>query len=250
MAKSNNFIYYPIFSSFPEIKAFTSTKQTLNKGTVRFSNNPENCALLAQQLHLSPEQLIFPLQTHSIRVARIDSLSNRKLEATDALVSNISNLCLCIQTADCVPVLFYDPEKKVIAAAHAGWRGTVGRIVSKVITSMQQYYGSRPEHIRAAIGPSIGPSVYEVGEEVIEAVHQAIPNAANTLRYKNKSKAFFNLWEANKQLLLQSGLFETHIYIEAQCTFTHSDRYFSARREGIATGRLVSGIILKASESR
>ena len=97
-----------------------------------------------------------------------------------------------------------------------------------------------------AIGPSISPEVDEVGSEVVEAVKESIPNAAKTLIKNSLGKYYFDLWEANKQLLLAAGVSNENIEILGECSFTKNDKYFSARKEGIDTGRTVSGLMLKA----
>jgi len=109
---------------------------------------------------------------------------------------------------------------------------------------MNRLYGSLPQNLLAVIGPSIGPEVYEVGSEVVKKVRQNVPNPEKTL-HKNPTGTFhLNLWEANRQLLLASGLSNENIEISGECTFKENEKYYSARRDGIETGRIVSGIML------
>uniref|UniRef100_UPI003217182C peptidoglycan editing factor PgeF n=1 Tax=uncultured Draconibacterium sp. TaxID=1573823 RepID=UPI003217182C len=243
MDNNTHLIHYKVFEPFTTILAFTTTRLTLDIENVRFSNNSGNRAKLAKAINVDAEKLVFPKQTHTSCVAEIHSLNENTIDQTDALVSNKPGICLCIQTADCVPVLLFDPVKQIVAAIHAGWRGTVGKIVQNTVERMIQNYNSLPENILAAIGPSISPEIYEVGDEVVEAAKKTIPNAETALHKNHSGNYHFNLWEANRQLLLQKGIPEKNIEIKEECTFTEKTKYYSARRDGINTGRMVSGIM-------
>lgn len=246
----NELIQYDIFEPHKNVKAFSTTKETLEHQSPRFTGDSakiylENRKILAAILNIQPEQLIFPRQTHTNYVADLTQIPKKEIKETDALVTNQSEICLCVQTADCVPILLFDPTQNVISAIHAGWRGTVKKIAKIAIQKMISNYQSSPENVLALIGPSIGPQVYEVGNEVVEGVRKNIPNAEKTLHQNKKGKFHFNLWEANRQILLNSGLKNKNIEISSECSFTESEKYFSARREGIHTGRMVSGIMLQ-----
>ena len=244
MDRNRNLIRYDIFQPFTNIYAFTTTKSTLPVERVRYSNMSENKAKLAEVLALKTDQMVFPDQTHSSCVAAIQEVPDAVISETDALVTNESGLCLCVQTADCVPVLLFDPVAKVIAAIHAGWRGTVGGIVANAVDKMTTNYGTLPENIVAAIGPSISPEIYEVGDEVVAAARKSIPNVETTLHKNGKDNYHFNLWEANRQTLLKSGVVQQNIQILGACSFSEAEKYYSARREGADTGRMVSGIMI------
>ncbi|WP_167610722.1 peptidoglycan editing factor PgeF [Maribellus sediminis] len=246
---NNNFIRYRIFEAHPEIEAFTTSKQSLTSAKARFTGDEENGYQsnreeLSRHLGIETDKLVFPRQTHTSTVCCIDDIPETEISETDALVSDKKGLCLCVQTADCVPVLLFDPVKKVVAAVHAGWRGTVGKIVANAISKMTADYASNPADILAAIGPSIGPEVYEVGNEVVTAAQNAIPNAAQTLHLNSLGNYHFNLWEANRLILLECGLQNSNIEVLAECSFEYEQKYYSARRDGADTGRMVSGIML------
>jgi hypothetical protein len=251
MHKNQDIIYYKIFRGFENVVAFTSTKQTFETKNPRFTGDSpkifeQNRILLAEKLMLKPDQLVFPRQTHTNCVAEITDIPDTEIKETDALVTNKTGICLCVQTADCVPILLFDPVKNVIAAVHAGWRGTVKMIAEVAVQKMMQNYGATPEKIIAAIGPSISPDIYEVGDEVVEMVKKSIPNA-DIVFYKNSSgKYHLNLWEANKQVLIKTGIQPQNIEILGECSFTETGKYYSARKEGIETGRMVSGIMMFA----
>ncbi len=243
-------VLYPALKKFENVIAFTTTRQTFPENdTPRFTANPArkpdaNRKILADILGINPKQLVFPRQTHTSCVAEIYGFPEEELEETDALVTNQSGICLCVQTADCVPILLFDPKQKAVAAIHAGWRGTVKNIVGKAVQKMIDSFDSAAEDIHAVIGPSIGPDVYEVGDEVVEAVQKNIPKSEKTLHKNAFGNFHFNLWEANRQILLHCGLISKNIEIFGECTFNKKEKYFSARREGIETGRLVTGIML------
>jgi YfiH family protein len=249
MHKNHELIYYKVFSGFENVIAFTSTKQTFDKPNPRFTGDSKdifenNRILLAEILMIKPEQLVFPRQTHTKCVAESLDIPENEIKETDALVTNQTGICLCVQTADCVPILLFDPVNIVIAVVHAGWRGTVQKIVGIAVQKMILKYNSSPENIIAAIGPSISPDIYEVGNEVVEEVKKSIPNAGILLHKNGSGKFHVNLWEANRQILLENGLNKKNIEILGECSFTKSNKYFSARKEGIATGRMVSGIMI------
>jgi YfiH family protein len=244
MDKNQHLVHYKIFEPFKNLFAFTTTLKTLDINQVRFTDEPIHKKKLAEVLNLRYENLIFPKQTHSNCVVEIQDLSEIALEETDALVTNVQGLCICIQTADCVPILLFDPVEKAISAIHAGWRGTVGKIVEVAIRKMRLKYGTLPENVVAAIGPSIGPEIYEVGDEVVIVARKSIPNVELALHKNNAGKFHFNLWEANRQLLLSCGLKSTNIEILGECSFIEKEKFYSARRDGMETGRMVSGIML------
>jgi polyphenol oxidase len=244
-----NFIRYKVFDAYPELEAFTTTRKSFSGENVRFTGKEEsvysnNRKKLAQLLGIETGQLVFPRQTHTATVCCVDESPETEIQHTDALISDKKGLCLCVQTADCVPILLFDPVKKVVAAIHAGWRGTVSRIVANTIRKMKQNYGSCPEDIRAAIGPSISPSIYEVGDEVVAIARNSVPDVEKTLHKNSSGKYHFNLWEANRLILLKCGLQKKNIEILGECSFSEDQHYYSARRDGVDTGRMVSGIML------
>ena len=245
-------IFYDIFRSFNSVLAFTTRKSTLNHAAPRFTGDSvavfsDNRKQLARIAGIQDDQLVFPRQTHTGIVAEVSKIPSKELAETDALLTNVPGICLCVQTADCVPLLLFDPVAKAIGAVHAGWRGTVKQIALAAVTKMENNYGSLPQNILALIGPSISPAVYEVGEEVTEAVREKIPNPELSIKIKQKEKKHLDLWEANRQVLLESGLISKNIQVYGECSFQNERDFFSARRDGIATGRNVSGIMLHPS---
>lgn len=152
------------------------------------------------------------------------------------------DVCIGVSTADCIPILLYDPEHHAAAAVHAGWRGTVMRIAEKSIRQMTLDYGTRPELLEAVIGPGISQEAFEVGDEVYDAFREAGFPMSEIAR--KQEKWHIDLWAANYLQLENCGLRINHIQVSGICTYRHCEEYFSARRLGIASGRIFTGIIL------
>jgi len=163
----------------------------------------------------------------------------------DALITEIPGVVLTILTADCVPVLLFDPVRRAAGAVHAGWRGTAQSILPKTVRKMAETYGSRPENLIAAIGPAIGGCCYEVGTEVaeqFESFPEALESAGNgTYR--------LDLKEINRRQLLAAGMRPERIEISPVCTSCENDRFFSYRKEGGCSGRFMSCIMLTGKQT-
>ncbi|MEW9698085.1 peptidoglycan editing factor PgeF [Paenibacillus sp. SI8] len=218
-----------------------------------------NRQLLAEALGQPFESFTYAEQVHSNEVIAVSrqergmgrSTRNSAIQAKDAFMTNEPGIFLCAQFADCVPLFFYDPVRQVVALAHAGWKGTVLNISMATISAMTHTFGSQPEHIRAAIGPSIGACCYEVDETVAGRVREVIPNAEamsakrwNVLQEKGNGKFMLNLQELNRILMEQAGILSSHIEVTQLCTSCKSDVFFSHRKEGGMTGRMIAWIAL------
>lgn len=202
----------------------------------------ENRKMLCRLFPQPPKELIVPHQTHSTCVRVItSSFSSEELEGVDAVVTHLPQYALCVSTADCIPLLLYDAKQKIIAAVHAGWRGTVGRIVEKTLKTMAGQYGVQGEDIIACIGPGISLDAFEVGDEVYAAFEEA--GFAMERIARKEEKWHLDLWEANRLQLLAGGVPEDHIEVAGICTYHQCDDFFSARRLGIKSGRILSGIM-------
>ncbi len=187
-------------------------------------------------------------QTHSDHIKVIKALENRgwhsqsdAVEDCDALITDRKNLVVTVLTADCVPILLYDPKKRVIAAVHAGWKGTKARIVFKTVEKMHEEFGSDPGDILAGVAPSIGRCCYEVGEDV--AQHFSDRPEAYT---KVGEKYMLDLPYINKYQLLKTGLSEANIEMSGICTACETERFFSYRKEQGCSGRFMSMIGMTA----
>lgn len=207
-----------------------------------------NRQALCQELGITDDHLIMPHQVHLTNVLTVDeaflSLNpierQEALEGFDALMTNLRGVCIGVSTADCIPVLLYDSEHQAVCAIHAGWRGTVKRIVVQAIEGMKATYGTQPQQLMAQIGPGIHLHNFEVGDEVYEAFHQEGFHMEGIS--KKYEKWHIDLPECNRQQLLAAGLQPQSIHVSLVCTFQHSEDYFSARRLGINSGRIFTGI--------
>jgi len=206
---------------------------------------------LSKKLGVEPDRIIIPFQTHGTEIRKIDSSffqlsmleKSAYLNGVDALITSTPKICIGITTADCVPLLFYDTQKNVIAVAHAGWRGTCAQIAEKTVQSLVENYQSNPADIFVTIGPSISAEVYQVGKEVVECFENAGFDLSKIVQLKDEA-FFLDLWKANQLSLEKVGILSQHIETAGICTFTQHDKYFSARRLGIKSGRMLSGIML------
>ena len=209
-----------------------------------------NRQALCTMLGISDDHLIMPHQVHLTKVAKIDEAffsmppeeRQAALEGVDALMTNLKGVCIGVSTADCIPVLLYDQEKQVVCAIHAGWRGTVKRIVAKAVEAMTAAYGTQPQQLSAQIGPGIHLDSFEVGNEVYDTfVQEGFDMSAISVR---KEKWHIDLPMCNRQQLIVAGVQPQHIKMSPVCTFQQAADYFSARRLGINSGRIFSGILL------
>ena len=228
----------------------------------------KNRALLCQQLGISDDRLIMPHQVHLTQSVQIDeaffALSEEdrqtRLEGIDAVMTNLTDVCIGVSTADCIPLLIYDARQHAVAAIHAGWRGTVQRIAQQTITDMVATYGSQPADLHVQIGPGISLDSFEVGDEVYDAFAAAgfdMPKISRKFSltsihspHTSNEKWHIDLPECNRlQLIaagvLAAGVLEAHISVADICTVKQSDTFFSARRLGIQSGRIFTGIICK-----
>lgn len=212
-----------------------------------------NQQLLCTALHIEKEQLIIPYQTHSVNALVIDKeflqqnaeKRNEQLQNIDALITQEKGVCLCVSTADCTPILLYDRKQQVIAVIHAGWRGSVNYIVRKTLEQMNRLYNTQGEDIFAAIGPCIGFDAFEVGDEVYDAFKQNDFPMEYISGWKPEThKWHIDLQMANSVQLIDFGVPTEQIDICDICTFTHYEKFFSARRLGIKSGRILSGIFM------
>lgn len=268
----------------PGLQAFSTTRHGgVSHGTYATFNANHYCGdnhddvrtnrqRLADALSIPYANIIVPHQTHSVNIAIVNTPTT-DLEDIDAVVTDRPGLCLCVSTADCIPVLLYDNVHHAIAAIHAGWRGTLNRIVERTISRMQEAYDTKPAQLNAIIGPGISQDSFEVGDEVYEAFsshHFPMPQIArrypmmhqsqtaaqpqqNTYQQTNGAptdsatrteKWHIDLWEANRLQLISRGVLPTNIHVAGICTYKSHADFFSARRLGIKSGRILTGILI------
>lgn len=192
--------------------------------------------MLCDKLGVDDNSLIMPRQTHSTNVLTIDKLpvDPRLLDGVDGLVTHLKNVVIGVSTADCVPVVLADGKAGVIGVAHAGWRGAVGGVIKNIVAEMVRL-GADVKMIKAALGPSICVECFEVGEEVASEFPQCC-----VVRRKGWKRPHADLQRYVTDELVGCGVQKDNItpFLSENCTRCHPDKYFSARRLGIKSGRM------------
>jgi polyphenol oxidase len=195
----------------------------------------------AEQVHGSEIAVASKMQRGAGRLRREDSVGDK-----DGMITDTPGIMLAAFYADCVPLWFVDPEHRAVGVAHAGWKGTVGKIAEKAVDAFVKTFDSDPSRMLAAIGPSIGACCYEVDDYVIDKVKEAggtlgedyVPAASN-------GRYMLNLSKFNANQLVKAGILLNHIEITGYCTSCRSDLFFSHRKEQGKTGRMAAWIAIK-----
>jgi len=253
------------FSTRPGGVSLLNGEKVLNLGFTEWDSKEsvlENRRRFQSALGATDLKLISLKQIHSDVIHLFDAAPAEPCRG-DASVTNRSGLLLAVQTADCVPILLVDPKKRAVAAVHAGWRGTLQRIVVKAIGQMQMQFKSKPADLLAAIGPSIGGCCYEVGTEVATQFQSQFAEAPewfdefrtgdepNPIQWLNMmppghqsppKNVLLDLRKANRGQLLGASLRAPNIVVTDLCTACRRDLLFSYRKEGAQSGRLMSVI--------
>ena len=251
-----------MFVSAPNIKAthafttryggfsegiYSSLNLGLNVGDDR-SAVLKNYDALCTGMGISPGDIVFSAQVHGTDVEVVTKehrgcLTSPTSRKADGLVTNEPNVALTVFTADCVPILFFDPVKKVIGAVHAGWRGTAADISGEAVRVMGEAFGCNPSDICAAIGPCISSCCFETDADVPQALREALGSQAQNCITEAGYKFFVDLKEANRLLLLRAGLGD--ISVSDECTSCSCDKYWSYRKTKGKRGSQAAMIIIE-----
>ncbi len=214
----------------------------------------ENYGILGDAVGFSPEDTVFTKQIHSDIVETVGKAQRGRglfvpvEEGCDGLVTDEPGVALTVFSADCTPVLLYDPVKRVIGAVHAGWRGTALQIAGKAAEKMCREFGCAPKDIRAAIGPCIGPCCFETDEDVPKAMCGSFGAAAEEfIRSRGGKKFDVNLKGLNALALRLRGV--EQIDIAEDCTACQNERFWSHRRVGNERGSLAAIIMIRGDEA-
>lgn len=261
------------FSTRPGGASKLGAENVLNLGFADWDareNVVKNRRAFQKALDASGLALVTLRQFHSDVVCNFEA-SPAEPSRGDASATSHPGLLLGVQTADCVPILLVDPKRRAVAAVHAGWRGTLQRIVAKAVGHMHMQFGSRPADLLAALGPAIGGCCYEVGTEVGTQFLSQFPNAANwfdelrtgdepnPLQWLNMmppghqpppKNVLLDLRKANRAHLLDAGVPSANIFVSDLCTACRRDLLFSYRKEGKESGRLMSVIGIRSSAKK
>ncbi len=258
-----------IYISFPNIDdqnvvtAFTTRMGGKSKGryatmNMSFTNGDdtaavmENYKILFSALGLDCNKAVLSHQTHTDNILVVDEsyagngiVKNRDYSDIDGLITNCKNLPLVTQYADCVPLLFYDPVKKVVAASHGGWRGTALLIGKKTVEKMTSHFGSDPKDIKVGIAPSICSCCYEVDKPVYEAFKKTgVKNILTAFEENSDGKYMLSLQKANKIIIESAGVKAENIAVTDLCTNCNSHYFHSHRATNGSRGNLAAVIAL------
>lgn len=182
------------------------------------------------------------IMEHGVDVAVLEEpLGPGQRKHGDACVTDRPGLGMSLTTADCVPIFYHDPEHRAVAVAHAGWRGTVAGVAQTTLERMRERFGTRPKAVRVGIAPAIGPCCFEVDADVAEPFEARFQG--QDLVSKLGTKWRINLWQANRHVLMSSGVRPDHIVVGDLCTACRQDLFFSYRRDRGQTGRMVAAIL-------
>ena len=260
------YISYRILDDIPWLKNAVSTRlggvskdylASMNLGFNRGDldeNVIRNHEIFANVIGVNPKNIVTGNQTHTtnVKVVTKDDCGkgiyrDRNYTDIDGLITNEKGIVLATYYADCVPLLIVDTKNKAIGLSHSGWRGTVGKIGKNTVQLMQENFGSKPEDLLAAVGPSVCMDCYEVSEDVIEQFKEAFEKKYwEDLFYKKENGKYqLNLWKANELIFLESGILPEHMAITNVCTHCNSKILYSHRTMGNNRGNLCAFLALK-----
>lgn len=267
--KTTNDVPYFVFQNLEETNlvrhGFSTrmggvSKEHLSSMNLSFSrgdkeeNVRKNFQRMGAALGFQTKDLVLSDQTHTTNIRVITEADRgkgftkeRDYHDIDGMITNVSGLMLATFYADCVPLFFVDPVHHAIGLSHSGWKGTVGRIGAKTIEKMQENFGSHPEDIQAAIGPSICQDCYEINEDVALKFKEEFKEKTDKqlLYQKENGKYQLNLWKANEIVLTEAGILPEHLAITNVCTCCNSDKLFSHRASLGKRGNLGAFLGLK-----
>lgn len=200
----------------------------------------ENFRRIGECFGKTPEDFVLSKQSHETKVLKVGTkdrgkgiTKDRDYEGIDALITDEKGIILSCFSADCVPILFYDPIHKAVGACHSGWRGTKGKILQNVVEEMRKHFTSNPGEILIAIGPSICKEQYVVSEDLALSFLEDYPDlgedTASPIQRISKDKFQLDLWDLNRRIALDCGIKEEHISISGYCTMENPELFFSHR---------------------
>jgi YfiH family protein len=204
----------------------------------------ENRRRVFDALGLDPSRAHDVWQVHSADIVVVrEPRRGGPLRRADGMVTDQPELTLFMRFADCVPIMVFDPARRAVGLAHAGWLGTVRQTARSLVRAMVEGFGSRPEELRAGLGPSIGAHHYPVGDEVVEQFAESFGGNAAAHLSQASGRSHLNLWSANRWLLEDEGV--GRIEVSGVCTACDLEHWYSHRGDGGRTGRFAAAIALR-----
>jgi len=263
--KVGEFVYltFPSFEQFEEIRHGFTTRhggvstgclESMNLGFGRGDSKEnilKNYEVACSAMGLDYSRCVVSDQVHEDEIRIVDEqdcgkglVFKKDYKGIDGLITDKPNVPLVTLYADCVPLFFYDPVRKVIGTAHAGWRGTVRKIGSRMISKFVEVYGSKAEDIWVAIAPSIGPCCYEVDQVVKDEFMTMDLDVKPFIEEKSNGKYHIDLWGINRAILIDAGVLEGHISVTDLCTKCNKEEFFSHRGHNGKRGNMAAIISL------
>lgn len=257
---------FPLLESLSGVEHLFTTKEggvskgdfaTMNISFTRGDDKEavlENYRRIATLFDVELSDIVVSHQTHTTNVRRVTKADggkgvvyDRDYEDVDGLITNEKNLVLCTMYADCVPLYFVDVKNQAIGLSHSGWKGTAGQMGKRTLERMAEEFGTKPEDVYVAIGPSVCMDCYEVSYDVIAAFSEVFTEEEMVVicYQKENGKYQLDLWKANEIILLNAGVLKEHIEVTRLCTHCNSDRMFSHRKMGDKRGNLGAFLCLK-----
>ncbi|MDP6559639.1 MAG: peptidoglycan editing factor PgeF [Candidatus Binatia bacterium] len=218
---------------------------TLNLGT-HVGDDPlkvqDNLCDMKKSVGLHDLRIVTMKQVHGDRILDIADKKSKEAGEADGMVTGERNLFLGVLTADCVPILFSIPQRKLAAGVHAGWRGSLAGITGKMVRHLRERYDVEPNSIEVALGPAVGPCCYEIGTEVSSSLGKNWGSLAGETLQSRDDKSYLNLKQLNRLQLTEAGISPEKIYQIGPCTSCNTDGFFSYRRQRGKTGLQMSFI--------
>lgn len=260
--KDFKYITFPSFEKYNDIThGFTTRYGGVSNGpfesmNIGFStgdsdeNVTRNIEIMAEKFNIKTDDIVATNQTHTNTIKYINEeykgmvFEESPFTDVDGIYTDRKNIALMSFHADCTPIFYYDPVKKVVALAHAGWKGTLLNITGKMVRTFVNDFNSDPSHIQTAIGPSLDMNCFEVDKDVADMFLTENKDFEQFMKIKGP-KFHFNLWEINKYLLMKEGIKEDNIEVSGLCTKCNNDMFFSHRGQGGKRGLLAGVIMMK-----
>ena len=253
----DSFSYFPLLLHAFSPRSFEGENGVREELLLGHPSDPRSSQqhrqLLLENLNIDSKELFFVKQVHGDRVFVLDdpqkSADQVEQVEADALITHLTEKPIAVLTADCVPVILYDPAKHVVGVIHAGRKGTQMSIVSNTISILSKVYGSRPRDMVMALGPAIGGCCYEVDEPCIAPFRENYRDWKDFVTVNSQSRFMLDLLKANEADGVRGGISKENIHRSGECTSCNNDRWFSYRREG-TTGRIVSLAMLREEPAK
>lgn len=256
LAGSAGALWLDNVTAFDGVKAAFATKETLKEGpAAQFDGKPldaegrineEFVARLCATLTFPYGRLATCRQVHGTEICRVTVAERRWYGECDGLATDVVNAPLAVFTADCVPVILWAAQPGALAVLHAGWRGTLAKIVAAGVSRLEDLWAARAEEVAVFLGPAVGPCCYYVGDDVAKAAEAAFGRRVGQVLIEEGGKRRLDLHRAAELAAQEAGVLPENVYRVASCTSCERELFASRRRDGDAAGRLMAIAAIEA----